>query len=135
MAALAANKEIIEKGRELISFPVVASDIIYKGAICKINAAGYLAPMAAEAGAAFAGMAWEKVDNSAGSAGDENCRVQRVGIFEMVTSGAAQSAVGSIVYASDDQTVSTTQGTNELAVGRIIEVISATKILVDINVY
>lgn len=133
MAALAANKEVTEKKRKLLAFPVVASDIIYKGAICKINAAGYLAPMAAEAGAAFAGMALEKVDNSSGSAGDVKARVEREGVFSMVSAGLSQSDVGSIVYASDDQTVSTTQGTNELAVGRIVEVVSATECLVDID--
>ena len=134
MTALTDNKEVIEKGRALLRYPVVASDIIYKGAIVKINAAGYLAPMAAEAGAFMAGMAYEKADNSAGSAGDIECKVQREGVFEMVSSGLAQADVGSIVYASDDQTVSTTQGTNEIAVGKIVEVISATKCLVDISV-
>ena len=33
--ALAANVEIVEKGMELVSHPVVASDIIYKGKIIK----------------------------------------------------------------------------------------------------
>ena len=134
MTALTDNKEVIEKDRKLLALPVVASDIIYKGAIVKINAAGYLAPMAAEIGAFMAGIAYEKADNSAGAAGDINCKVMREGVFEMVSAGITQADLGSTVYASDDQTVSTTQGTNEVAVGKIVEVISATKIMVDINV-
>lgn len=134
MAALTDNKEVLEKHRRLLSFPVVASDIIYKGAIVKINAAGYLAPMAAEAGAFNAGIAYEKVDNSAGSAGDEECLVLREGVFKLAGSGFSQADLGSTVYASDDQTVSTTQGANEIAVGKIVEVVSATEIYVDIAV-
>lgn len=133
MTALTANKEVIEKDRKLLAMPVVASDIIYKGAIVKINAAGYAAPMAAEAGAHMGGMAYEKADNSTGAAGAIKCKLMREGVFKLVSAGLTQADLGSIVYASDDQTVSTTQGTNEVAVGRIVEVISATECMVDIN--
>lgn len=132
MTVLADNKEVIEKARRLLSYPA-AVDIIYRGAIVKINAAGYAAPMAAEAGAFMAGIAEEKVDNSAGSAGDVEVKVLREGIFEVVAAGMAQADLGSLVYASDDQTVSTTQGANEVLVGRIVEVISATALMVDID--
>ena len=133
MTALADNKEVVEKNRRLLEHPV-AVDIVYKGAICKINAAGFLAPMAAEVGAFMAGMAYEKVDNSGGAAGDENGKVLREGVFAMVSAGITQADLGSTVYASDDQTVSTVQGVNEIAVGVIVEVISATSIMVDIAV-
>lgn len=135
MTALTENKEVVEKGRDLLAFQVVASDIVYKGALVKTNAAGYLAPMAAEAAAFFAGIAYEKADNSAGSAGDIVCQVMRKGVFPFVTSGMAIDDMQKIVYASDDQTVSLVQGANELAIGRIVEVISATSVMVDINVY
>ncbi len=135
MAALTENVDRKEKEGKLLAHPVVASDIIYQGAIVKHNAAGYLAPMAAEAGAAFAGIAYEKVDNSAGAAGDLTCRAEKYGAFLMNGTGFSQADVGSIAYASDDNTISTTQGTNELAVGRIVEFISSTEVRVRIDNY
>jgi len=128
--ALSENYNRVSKDGKLQAFPVVASDIIYRGALVKINAAGYLAPQAAESGAFSAGVAYEGVDNSAGSAGDVTCRVELEGAFEMACTGMAQADLGSPVYASDDNTVSTTQGSNELLIGKIIEVISATNVLV-----
>lgn len=129
MAALAANVDRKEKEGKLIAHPVVASDIIYQGALVKHNAAGYLAPCSAEAGAVFAGVAYEKVDNSAGAAGDKTCRVEKEGSFLMTFAGAAltQAGVGASVYASDDDTVSLVQAANEQEVGKLVEFISATQ--------
>lgn len=132
MAALTDNKEVLEKDARKLAFPVVASDIIYKGAIVKVNAAGYLAPAAAEAGAAFAGIAYEKCDNSSGSAGDLECQVLREGVFKLEGAGFSQSDVGSAAYASDDQTISNTDGGNEIRVGVVVKFISATEVWVDI---
>ena len=63
MSVLTKNIEVLEKETGLISAPC-AVDIIYKGALCKFNAAGALAPCATEASVVFAGVAVEKVDNS-----------------------------------------------------------------------
>ena len=126
MAALTDNKEIPQKSQTLINYKVGGDTVIFKGAIVKIGAAGYLNPMAAEADAHLAGIAYEKKDNTGGAAGDLECRVLTEGLFLLTSSGLAQSDVGSVVYASDDQTVSTTQGANEIAVGRIEEVVSPT---------
>lgn len=132
MAALTANLERAEQvGREL-EYPV-AVDIIYRGALLKQNAAGFVAPCAAEAGAVFAGIAYEKCDNSGGSAGDKTCRVIRKGVFPMAGAGFTQADVGSKVYASDDQTVSTVQGANEQEVGTIVKFDSATQVRVAID--
>ena len=133
MAALAADYEIHEKEGNVIEMPVVASDIIYKGAMVKINAAGYAEPMAAEAGAFMAGIALEQQDNSSGSAGDLDVLIRTEGVFLMTSAGLAQADVGSLVYASDDQTVSTVQGANEIQVGRIVKYVSATQAWVKIN--
>lgn len=134
MAALTDNKEVLEKHRRLIENPVAGSTVIFKGAIVKSNASGFLAPASPEAGAKFAGIAYEKCENSAGSAGDEDCKLLREGLFELSGSGFTQADVGEVVYASDDQTVSTTDGGNEQAVGKIAQVVSASKVYVDIEV-
>ncbi len=135
MTALAANKEIICKGNFSIqSYPVAASTKIYKGGMVKVTAAGYLAPCAAEAGAKFAGIAYETVDNSSGSAGAKSCKVYLDGVFEIPSSGLTQADVGSILYASTDNDTSLVQGANEQTIGRILELVSATKAMVDISI-
>jgi len=132
MAALTADIELKEKDGSVVRKPA-AVDVIYKGALVKNNAAGYAEPCAAEAGATFAGVANEQVDNIAGSAGDKTVNVTKKGIFLLTSSGLAQSDVGSEVYASDDQTVSTVQGANEQAIGKIVAYESATQAWVDIT--
>lgn len=130
MAALTENKQRVEKEGRLISMPVKASTKIFKGALVKLGADGYLAPQAAEAGAVHAGVAYEPCDNSAGANGEKSVRVETGRAFYMNGSGFAAADMGKAVYASDDDTVSTTQGANELKVGKIIEVVSATEVLV-----
>ena len=130
MAVLTDNIEISEKPGMKITFPVVASDIIYRGALCKINAGGYLAPCVAEAGSFFAGVAYEKCDNSAGAAGDKECQIMTEGMFLLTAAGMAITDVGSPVYATDDNLVSTVDAGNEQLVGKIMSVVSATQIWV-----
>jgi len=132
MAALTEAKEVVEKAGKTIASPM-AVDVIYRGALCKHNAAGFAAPCAAEVGAVFAGVAYEDEDNSAGSAGDEDVKIIKEGVFLLEGAAFTQTDVGQLVYASDDQTVSTTQAANEQQVGRIEALESATLIWVDIK--
>jgi len=132
MANLTANKEVEEQHPRLMSM-AMAGEKIFKGALCNINAAGFIAKSVAEAGAVFAGVAYEQVDNSAGSAGDLEIKILRHGVFKLSGAGFAQTDVGQSVYASDDQTISKTQGTNEVAVGKIVKFISAAVVYVEIN--
>ena len=131
MTALAAANEVQEKASELLDHPV-GVDIIYRGALVKYNAAGFLMPCAAEAGGVFAGIAYETVDNSGGSAGDLSCKVMKKGLF-LLTGSFAQTDVGQKVYASDDQTISKTQASNEQQVGRVEVLESSTQVWVDIK--
>lgn len=136
MAALAASRNVVEQEGKLLAFPCVASDIIYKGALVKHNAAGYLAPCAGEAASQFAGIAYEEKDNSAGAAGDIVVRVIQEGCFELPGSGFSQAEVGSQVYATDDNEVTVTEGTgSKQKVGVIVKFISSTKVLVKIMPY
>ena len=133
MTALAGNIDRKEKEGKLVEHPVVNADIIYQGALVKHNAAGFLAPCVAELGAVFAGVAYEKVDNSAGAAGDEVCRVEKKGSFLMTMAGLTQADVGSAVYATDDDLVSLIQATNQQLVGYITQFVSATQARVRID--
>jgi len=133
MAALTDDIEVLMQEGKLQGFPVVASDIIFRGALVKHNAAGFLEPCSAEAGATFAGLAFERIDNSSGAAGDLVVRVTRNGMHLLTGAAFTQADIGEQVFASDDQTVSTTQGANEQLVGTIIRLESATQIWVDIE--
>jgi len=133
MTALTSDAQRVEKEGRLQSFQVAANAVIYKNALVKVNASGYLAPCAAEAGALFVGMAYEAVDATGLSNGDVSIRVELKNAIEIAGSGFVQGDIMKAVYASDDNTVSTVQGANEQLVGRIIEVISATKVLVQPN--
>ena len=132
MAALTERKQVEEKDGVKISMPMVAADIIYAGAIVKVNAAGFIAPASAEAGAVSAGIAYETVDNSAGASGDKSCKIIRKGTFLLSGAGFSQTDVGQSVYASDDQTISNAQGANEQEIGKVVVFVSATQVWVDL---
>ena len=133
MSALAANVQVLRKDGEIIKHKC-AVDTIYEGALVKLNASGYLAPCAAELGAVFAGVAVEKVANeSPYSAGDQECRVYKKGVFLLTGSGFAQTDVGQDVYATDDQTVTKTNAADKQRVGTIVEYYSSTQVWVKID--
>lgn len=126
MAALTESLEVLEKDGVIHAAPC-AVDIIYRGAIVMHNAAGFLAPAASGNGSFFAGIAEEKVDNSAGSAGDLVCKYKRDGVYLLTGSSFAQSDIGEKIYATDDQTISKTASTNVL-VGQCVEFVSSTQL-------
>ncbi len=130
--ALADNVQVEEKDGILRDVPV-SVDHIYRGAICTFNAAGYLAPAGLAVSEVFAGIAIEEVDNSAGSAGDVSCRVKCEGRFLLTGSGFVQGDLGEVVYASDDETITKTAGTNP-PIGMIDGYVSATQVWVKLTV-
>lgn len=127
MTALAAKRTT--KSRNLgrvYEFPA-AVDIIYAGGMVNINAAGFAEPAMAEASNGnVCGVAIETVDNSGGSAGTLNVRVQEGDFLFVATGTLAQTDVGAEMFASDDQTFSKTQASNEPSVGPLLEYVSAT---------
>lgn len=131
MAALTADKEVSEKDGVVRAAPM-AVDKIYRGALVMHNTAGFLAPCATGAGNLFAGVAEEQVDNSAGSAGDLECKYKSEGLYLLEGVGFVQGDVGEIVYASDDQTVTKTS-LNNPKVGRIEKFVSATQVWVKLE--
>ena len=132
MAILTDDLEVQEKEGIVIALPV-AVDIIYRGAMVKHNAAGFAEPCAAEAGSVFAGIAEEQIDNSGGSAGDLNVKVITEGSFLLTASGMAQTDVGVVIYATDDQLATKTEAANLQVVGRMVAFESATRIWVKLG--
>ena len=134
MSALTVNKDVILKEGNIHAHKMAAVQI-YRGALVKVNAAGFLAPCSDEQGAVFAGIAVEDKDNSAGAAGDLELRVLKEGIALLDGAGFAQTDVGQDVYASDDQTVTKTNANDRQKVGTIVEYVSASQVYVKLCVH
>lgn len=132
MALLAADKVInmkIGEGLEQL-YPVVAADIIFKGALVSINAAGFAVPATDTAGETIAGIALDQADNSTGAAGDVDVLVISGVTARMLTQAdLAQTTVGTIVTVLTDNEVSIPATTvNDIPVGRCVEFVSATEV-------
>ena len=138
MAAATANREDKRQDGKLKAHPVAAATTMYKGTLACHNATGWLKPGADTASFKFAGVTYEKVDNSGGANGDK-CRVMKEGEFEFVYNGgdASQALVGQEVYIVDDQTVDEDAAvtTNDVKCGVISEFISVSKVRVRIDNY
>jgi len=134
MTAATAAVDTPRREGEVLDIPVAASTKIYKGTqVC--YSSGYAVSSTGADGQAFAGVAYETVDNSSGSAGEKTVRVYRKGIFEFDLASAAQTDVGLEVYSADNVTVQKTQDLAEPAVGRIVSHENANKVFIDIGGY
>jgi len=110
------------------AIPAGADAVVFKGSmvgICADSYPGIGYGEALEAGEVFGGHALEAVDNTDGANGDENIQV-RAGRYRLVVdlSGVAVTDVGSDVYASDDETLTLTEGANSF-VGVITRYVSS----------
>ena len=124
--ALTANREVDRYvDQELRSVPVKGGVKIYKGALVGLTG-GYARGLVA--GDAFAGIAYEEIDNTSGSDGVVSVRVFTLGDFEHALTSASRASNGAAVYASDDATLTLTSSGNSL-VGRQVDVPSSGKIV------
>lgn len=101
-------------------YPAVATDIIYQGAYVGNNGSGYARPLVA--GDPFLGIAvHNRADNSAGSAGDVNVEVVVRGVLSKasITGASSVADVGRAVFASDDDVLTLTIGSNT-KIGKIV---------------
>ncbi len=111
---------------------------IPKGVLACINTSGYVTNGADTASFLFAGVSYECVDNSAGSAGDKEIRIDKTGehTFAFGAGNASQASVGKEVCITDNQTVDdAATTTNDAKCGVIAEVISASQVRVRIDNY
>ena len=136
MTATSTAREAKRKDGALISYPMAAVKIP-KGALVNISAAGYATNSTDASGETFAGVAYETVDNSAGSAGDLAIRVETTGTFVFVDGGGngAQTDVGVTFKIVDNQTVTDASTTNNIVAGVAVESISATSVRIRIDRY
>jgi len=124
MAFLTADANIAHTenpSTTFVSQRVAAGAVIYKGALVGTNDEGYAKPLLIDDDVnQFVGIANVGVDNSSGADDDlqVECRVNEA--ILVAVAGADQSSIGSIVYASDDNTyiLDTSPG---IAVGTLVE--------------
>lgn len=113
MPTLTADKNRAFEVADIEEYPVIAADIIYKGAAVGENGAGFARPLVA--GDKFIGFALEQVDNSTGVAGARNVKVRRNGTIELPVAGLAITSNNQrFIYASDDDTFTTTPTGNSM---------------------
>jgi len=116
-----------------------AVESIPYGAMVMINAAGYVANSTDTTGTFFLGIALEASDNSGGSAGDLSILVDVGGAFVKCVHEDGSLAIANVgdavVQELNNEVTSAGTGTNDIAVGKISEVISATEIWVKCAAY
>jgi len=115
MTALSANLDTERKDGEMISYPVLATETIYKGALVVDLDTGYASAGTDASGNISLGVAVEKSDNASGSDADKAVRVYKKGTFVFSKTTAVQTDVGVPMYITDDQTVATSSSYSILA--------------------
>ena len=109
--------------------PVAASSVIYEGSAAGVAASTGTVARQLVATDRFVGFAERKADNSAGAAGDVTVRLRTFGLAELDVTGADNTKVQSVVYASDGNTFTLTS-TGNSKIGFIRRHISGTRCLV-----
>ena len=133
MSALTRDRATPYREGVEVEYLVAANTKIYAGSLVCVNAAGYAVPAADTSGYRFAGVALEQVDNSSGSAGGNNVKLRRAGVFEFDAGSISQDMVGAAMYAVDDHTFDDAAGpTNDIKVGLLVKYVSATIGWIDI---
>jgi hypothetical protein len=92
----------------------VASQVLYAGTLCYFDANGFISNDDAAGANVFAGIVRRQVDNSAGASGDLKVEFYTVGDYVLPLSGAAQADVNSLVYGSDNYTLTLTAAGSSL---------------------
>ena len=137
MAATTTDRDSKRSDGKLKSLKMAAVKMP-KGVLACINTSGYVTNGADTASFLFAGVSYEDVDNSAGSAGNMEIRIEKTGehLFVFGAGNAAQTSIGKEVCVTDNQTVDdAATTTNDIKCGVIAEVISAGLVRVRIDNY
>lgn len=131
--AATSNQIMRRKDGRRASYPVAATTRIYEGTLVFVNAAGFAVDVTATGVNGFAGVAVREVDNSSGDAGDLSVEVYCDGDFELVGSGFAQADVHSVAYAEDNFAIGVSISSASVPIGRVIEFVSSTRLVVRIK--
>lgn len=124
MPALTSDRNTALRFRTMdFEEPVAASQLIFTGALIARNAAGYLVKGSTATGLVGVGVAMERVDNSAGAAGDRTVKFSRL-TARFANSGSdpvTRADIGKPCFIVDDQTVAKTDGTGTRSPAGLVE--------------
>lgn len=132
MTALSDNFEAKRQDGEIVSVKVLASAIIYKGALVVDKGTGYASAGTYGSGYVFLGVAVEKADNSSGADGAISVRVYKTGVFQIPKPTAVQTDLGVAMYVRDDNTVDTSV-TNSILAGYCVDIVDSSTIKLRID--
>lgn len=124
MAAATEDRDTARRSGNIIPIDVAAATTIYNGTLVANDASGNAVPASDAAGLQVQGTATEQADNATGVAGDIQVEVTREPVLmeNSATNALDKSHVGTDCYVEDDQTVSSSGGTNSIVAGRVLEV-------------
>lgn len=126
MTVLSAARNTRSKDGSILELPC-AVDTIYKGGMVCLNAAGFAAPASdALDYSRVVGVAFETVDNSGGSAGDVNVRLDTGRSFKFTAASIDTGDVGRIMYVTDDNVFNDARGSFAIPAGVLVERDSST---------
>lgn len=132
MTTLAADAVRTVEIGNIQEYPVIAADILYKGAaVGLVDATGHARPLTAVD--RFVGFCESRVDNSAGAAAAKTVRVVEKGKIKLSVSGAVITDVGQPVYATDDDTF-VFLPTGAQFIGKVSRFVSSGVVVVDFDV-
>ena len=131
MAVLSANRET-ERREAGLKALLMGTDIIYKGSMATVGVDGLAVAGQATVGHKFAGIASDKVDDSAG-AGTKWCPVYTEGVFLMAATSITQAMVGQMMYLADDNHFDDAPASIAIPCGILVEYVSATEGYLDIG--
>lgn len=123
---LAADRNTKRRDGSAMNLAVAASTIIYAGSLVCRNASGNAVPGSVATTLKALGVADQRVDNSAGSAGAKSVQIRK-GVFCFANSSAgdliAIADIGNDCYIVDDQTVAKTNGGSTRSIaGKVFDV-------------
>lgn len=114
-------------------YPVAASTTLYGGTLVFLNLNGYADDDTANGANKFGGVTVKRYDNSSGANGDIKAEVWHKGIFVLEGSGFSQADISKAVYATDNYTITTSPTENSVFIGRVVELVSSTRVAVEIK--
>lgn len=134
MTATTENQLIEQSVPGKNSHPVLAAKTLYQGTLVyTVLASGYATDDDAAGANYFAGVAVSECDNSAGASGDLNVEVLTVADVVLTGAGFTAADIGKKVHGVDNNTVQLS-ATSATLVGKIVEVVSATRVRVRLEV-
>ena len=127
-AAASAAVDTPRKAGMIQNFGVYTNTRIWAGTMVALNSSGYAVPAADTSGYIVIGRASKTVDNRDGNAsglasssGSQSIDVER-GVFGWTGRGISDdTAVGSICYVSDDNSVTNGAGSNGIIAGTVVD--------------